>query len=196
MGWTSMPLNQPVKEWFNEMWNDQDREVLDVALVKRTQLYAAVRYKKHVPKYGGKVIAVTYLIHWSNSEYNFSYKPMTEHVGPYGLDECPKRIMKLLTPLNDKIDPSGYAREWRERVNQYHNMNDNLKKSDTVVRFDEGIRFSNGMYYNTFKKIGRSVYCGTYEYGTFKSIVRVSGLNLSKWMKSKSHELLQDKGCC
>lgn len=197
MGWTSMPLNQPVKEWFNEQWNDQDREVLDVALVKRTQLYAAVRYKDHVPKYGGQVIAVTYLVHWSRDYFNFSYKPMTEHVGPYGLDECPKRIMKLLTPLNDEIDPNGYAAEWRERVNTYHENNDRLKKKDTIVKFDEGIEFTNGMSFNYFKKVGNKVYAGNMQKnGVFSSYSQIRGLNLLNWMKNKPFVFVQDLGRC
>ena len=43
MGWTSFKLNEPVKQWFINGFDSDKARVLDVAIVKRNTLYAAVR---------------------------------------------------------------------------------------------------------------------------------------------------------
>lgn len=115
MGWTSFRMTGSVKEWFSKEWDyvDSDYEVLDSALVKRNTLYGAVKKKST-----GEVFCAVFLIRWSRDYYNFSYKDITEHSGPCQHD-CPKKIMKLLTPLNDENVPNHYARDWRERVENY-----------------------------------------------------------------------------
>ena len=91
MGWLSFGMHEPVKEWFTRQWEGEGREVLEVALVKRNTLYAAI-------KKGDEVFAVIYLIRWSRDyNYNFSYKSMSEHVGPCVID-CPKKVLKHLPP--------------------------------------------------------------------------------------------------
>ena len=59
MGWTSFPMHEPVREWFKREYTDDQREVLDVALVKRSTLYAAVRIRTT-----GQVVAFVFLIRW------------------------------------------------------------------------------------------------------------------------------------
>lgn len=44
----------------------------------------------------------------------FGYKDMCESMGPCE-DRCPKRILDLLTPLDDTYPHVGYAADWRAR---------------------------------------------------------------------------------
>jgi hypothetical protein len=46
----------------------------------------------------------------SRDFYNFGYKDMDEHCGPYQT-KCPKKILNLLTPLKEG---ENFAKEWRE----------------------------------------------------------------------------------
>ena len=171
MGWTSFQMNQPVKEWFKSEWNDNDVTILDVAIVKRNTLYAAI--KNNETK---EVFCAVYLLHWSRERgYNFSYKPMTEFVGP-NESECPERILNLLTPLDDKNDSSGYAKEWRKRcqetITNRKKMNGNF-----VIKVNEPLTFRNGMVYQYFKKISRKMYAGIIKNNEFQACSRVR-LNL------------------
>lgn len=50
----------------------------------------------------------------NNRRDGFGYKDMTEHMGPCECD-CPDRIMRLLSPIEDLPNPS-YAADWRARV--------------------------------------------------------------------------------
>lgn len=172
MGWCTFHLNQPVKEWFKSCWEttDSDSQVLDIAVVKRTQLYAAIKVIST-----GEVFCATYLLSWSPKSYhNFGYKDMTEHMGPYGLDECPERIFKLLTPLNDENDSSGWAREWRQRVMKLHESRKTVKTNkDAIIKLENPISFTNGGAYQFFKKIGRSFYAMVEIDGKFVQHIRV-----------------------
>ena len=111
MGWTRLGLNKPVKDWFIESINKEYYEVVDFALVKFKHMYAAIKDKKMV-----MFFCLTYLINWyPNDFYNFAYKDMDEFCGP-GMYDCPERILKILTPLNDETDPNGWARNWRKKT--------------------------------------------------------------------------------
>jgi hypothetical protein len=178
MGWTSFPMHTPVKEWFLDSWNQTGKhEVLDVAIVKRNTLYAAIKYKET-----NEVFAVVYLLRWSpKSDYNFSYKDMDETVGPYEC-ECPLRILNLLTPTT-----SEYALQWRERVRMYHKKKDELKNS--IIRFTEMFEFTSGFKYNIFKKQGNKTFAGYLNNGKFEPITRVR-INIVRYMARMEHELI------
>jgi hypothetical protein len=170
MGWTSFNLRQPVKVWFKELWETSafDYEVLNIALVKRNTLYAAIKVAKT-----NEIFCAVYLIRWSRNYYNFSYKNMTEHSGPC-VDDCPKRIMKLLTPLNDENDSNGWAREWRKRVEDRWNKIDILKKSkDCIIKTEKPVEFTSGASYQYFKKVGRGKVAGLMINGEFEPCTRV-----------------------
>lgn len=63
-----------------------------------------------------EVYAIVILISTSRSDgFNFGYKDMTEFCGPYET-KCPKSILKMLTPTDDK-----YANEWRKKCWNYNN---------------------------------------------------------------------------
>jgi hypothetical protein len=171
MGWTSFSMHEPVSEWFKKEWEsgtNSDYEVLDSALVQRQTLYGAVKKKST-----GEIFCAVFLIRWSRDYYNFSYKDMTEHAGPYQVN-CPKRIMKLLTPLNDDTDSNGWAREWRQRVNEYWGKRDGLKKiKDKIIKTAEPVQFTNGREYQYFKKIGRITLAGIMVNDIFEPYTRV-----------------------
>jgi hypothetical protein len=175
MGWTSFSMRKPVKEWFKEEWSGEFYEVIDSALVKRNTLYGAVRKKNT-----GEVFCAIFLIRWVRGYYNFSYKDMTEHSGPYQY-ECPKKIMKLLSPLNDENDSNGYAREWRKKVEEYWNMKDTLKlNKDRIIKTKDPVNFTNGYDYQYFKKVGRSIFAGVLDQNGFEMRSRVR-FNLSHY---------------
>jgi len=155
MGWTSFSMRKPVKEWFKEEWSGEMYEVIDSALVKRNTLYGAVKKKDT-----GEVFCAIFLIRWSRGYYNFCYKDMTEHSGPNQI-ECPKKIMKLLSPLNDENDVNGWGREWRKRVEEYWNKKDTLKlNKDSIIKTKEPVNFTSGADYQYFKKDGRTLWSG------------------------------------
>lgn len=157
MGWTSQPMRESVKQWFTELWNKDTHEVLDVAIVKRNTLYAAIRLKTGVS--ANQVFCIVFLLRWSRGYYNFSYKDMSEFSGPNEI-ECPKRIMKLLTPLDDNSDPNGWARGWRDKVNTYWNVQEKLNSGKYLVKTNEPVNFTNGLSFSYFKKMGKHFIAG------------------------------------
>jgi len=168
MGWTNFHMDEPVKEWFKSNLNDEVT-VLDIAVVKRNTLYAAIRENKT-----GLVYCAVYLLSWSRDYYNFSYKPMSEFCGPCET-ECPERILKLLSPLNDENDSNSYARNWRNHC--WDNINNRKKiNSGNVIKVKEPLKFTSGSMFQYFKKIGRRMYAGVIENNKFitQSRVRLS----------------------
>lgn len=166
MGWMSFRMNQPVKEWFVKDFEGTGCEVLDVALVKRNTLYAAVKNKED-----GSVICLVYLIRWSKGEYNFSYKPMSEFVGPCEC-ECPERIFKLLTPL-DETDHHGFAGEWREKVKRIHQFRKD--PYNYIVKTNYPVSFTCGLDFTYFKRVNNKWLAGDlHDNGNFDSKIRVS----------------------
>lgn len=165
MGWMSFHMDMPVKEWFKSNLSDE-ATVLDIAVVKRNTLYAAIRENKT-----GLVYCAVYLLRWSRDYYNFSYKSMSEFCGPCEA-ECPERILKLLSPLNDENDSNSYARNWRKRC--YDNINSRKKiNSGNVIKVNEPLKFTNGLMFQYFKKIGKRMYAGIIENNQFKPCSRV-----------------------
>jgi hypothetical protein len=171
MGWLSFKMHKPVKEWFKEGL-DNKYEVLDSALVQRTTFYAAIKNKET-----GEVFCAVYLIRWSPKSWdNFCYKDMTEFSGPCQVN-CPQRIMKLLSPLNDENDCNGYAREWRKRVEKYWE-NRNTINSGKIIKTENPLLFRSGDEYQYFKKIGRTLWAGIMIENEFRNTCRVR-VNLS-----------------
>ena len=114
MGWTEMYRHKPVKDWFKDeiegayIVGEVKHKVLEVKIVHRTQLYAAIQQKN------GSVYAVIGLLKYHKGFYNFSYRLMSEYEMPYYF-KCPKSILDKLTPTTDE-----YAIQWREECKQYH----------------------------------------------------------------------------
>jgi len=174
MGWTSFRLNEPIKDWFkHELESSNKYIVLDSALVERTTMFAAIQEIETK-----EVFCVVYIINWSKGYFNFSYKDMTEFAGPCAYN-CPERIFRLLTQLNDENDPNGWARGWREKVGLLINKRKAICriKANNVIKTSEPIGFSNNYNYQYFKKVGKKYYAGFYDNNRFINICRVK-LNL------------------
>lgn len=150
MGWTSFNLNKPVKEWFinDYIGINNNQEVIDVSIIKRKTLYAAIRDKET-----NKVFALVFLLRLSpRSYYNFSYKDMDETMEPFYYD-CPMKIINKLTATDNEN-----SNIWRNKVLDYHNKMNIAKKS--IIKIRGGIEFTNGMTYFYFKKDGHKIFAG------------------------------------
>ena len=105
---------------------------------------------------------------------------MSEFAGPNVCD-CPQRIIKLLSPLNDENDVNGWARGWRKRVDEYWNKRKELQNNNgNVLKTKEPISFTSGDEYQYFKKIGRTTFAGITRNNEFFPLSRVR-VNLSQY---------------
>lgn len=125
MGWTSMSKPYKITEWFRGLFPVDKYEVLDVAIVHRIELYAAIKILAT-----GEVSAAIWQLSYSNrSYYNFSYKDMDESCGPY-LYNCPERILEVLTPTTNE-----YALKWREECWEMINARKKVRlRKGTIIK--------------------------------------------------------------
>ena len=86
--------------------------VLDAAAVGGT-VYAAVRNMNHLHP-GCDYVYCAVILFKNNERDGFGYKDMCESMGPCAVD-CPDRIMRLLSPVEQIPNPS-YTAAWRQRV--------------------------------------------------------------------------------
>lgn len=177
MGWSSMPMHDKVSDWFKNEWkSNEGYEVLDVALVKRNTIYATIK-----EKVSDDVFCAVYLVRWSRDVYNFSYKSMTEHCGPCDYD-CPERIFKLLTPLNDENDSMGYARSWRKAVEELHAQRKLIKKAGNFIfKVKNPIQFTSGRTFEYFKKVGKGIFALKQIDNKFDVVYKVRIGNISNY---------------
>lgn len=151
MGWTTLRIDCSPSEWFRKEYNNDHFKVIDVAIVHRTELYAAV---KEIPT--GKVICFIFRLGYMSRDYhNFSYKDMTEFAGPF-MYRCPKRIFSLLTTLEDTAD-NERAIDWRKSVSAYHERLATIN-SGGIFRTKNPLHFNNGTHYEYFYKTSGSRY--------------------------------------
>jgi|SRR5690625_4163193 len=113
MGWTSMPTrfksgdSEEIKRFLVNLW-DRDSKFQTVDYSKRgNTVYLAIEQLET-----GEVFAVVTLISFDDGE--FYWKEISEDMGPFR-SECPQRLLKLLTPTDNK-----YAKEWRKRCWRFH----------------------------------------------------------------------------
>ena len=85
--------------------------VISAAAVGST-IYAAIR--NHDKTTSKSYVFCAVILFKNNERDGFGYKDMDESVGPCEVD-CPARIMRLLSPIEDLPNP-GYAAEWRKSV--------------------------------------------------------------------------------
>ncbi len=150
MGWTFFEKPNDIKQWYRESFSAEHYKVLDVAIVNRTELYAAVQDTRT----GFVVGCISLLQYTRDAYYNFGHKDMDEFCGPYATN-CPERILRLLSPL-DALDskPTSSiesAQEWRNACWQKVQQRKNAIKlqHNDVIRFDQPFRFT-GREYDTF----------------------------------------------
>jgi hypothetical protein len=174
-------MGEPLRAFFEREFTSI--EFLDFAVVKLTTAYAACR-KKDNPD--GPVFGVVILMHHYRDQYeNFCYKEMEEGQGP-NEDDCPARILKLLSPLEKVYDPGSFSHEWAGNWRaRCHAKLDQRKtrpkiKDGDRVRFPAPFEFSDGekvqefIYRNYDRKVRffRPLYSTgpVYDYGTYYRI--------------------------
>jgi hypothetical protein len=175
MGWTFQPKPSDPKgdldrglTWENE---NGKRTVLASALTL-TNYWAAV---EHIKPDGTRTVwAATYLIKnvpRDRDGYTFGYKDMSEHMGPYGCDGCPERILDLLTPLPPadpakEWDENKSAQEWRDRQRVYHANRKAAKavKCGTTIKVASPVGFGAYGQHDTFTKV---------DYGRKRDVFRI-----------------------
>lgn len=145
MGWTCLHYPKGTKfiDFCREEFNSEnDRvkfEVLDAALVGRTQGFVAL--KRTLKETNESIVfALVLAITWHNEYENMCFKEMDEEMGPYYY-KCPKRILKLLSPTDNKE-----ALKWRQKVLEYHDKKTELKKIKVgdIIEFEDFIEFNDG----------------------------------------------------
>jgi hypothetical protein len=79
------------------------------------------------------------LMHWQRGHYNFTYKDMDDTMGP-SEDECPARILDLLTPTD-----SDWSNQWRARCrdNAERLSRSRALPQGSFIRFERAYEFSN-----------------------------------------------------
>ncbi len=154
MGWTSTYKSkyEKTKDYLERelfQWDNKEYEYksLDGGLSHYSTYYGAI--EKVSKKTGEReVFAVVVLVRFSrNKEFNFSYKALDEGMGPVEA-HCPERILKLLTPTNNKN-----ANDWRKACwdNIYAKKNRPKIEEKTVLEYG-------GIRYTVLKKLGKLGY--------------------------------------
>lgn len=145
MGWTTThkPEDMSVLEFFTEAFNYHREdgtfgEVLICEVVNKETAYIA--YRSRLPNREIKIEAIVCLMDYMPADYyNFGYKDMGECCGP-GESQCPKKILKLLTPTE-----SEYAQAWRERCwENIRKTEGPILKKGLMIRFPKPLQFDNG----------------------------------------------------
>lgn len=143
MGWTSThkPNYLTTIEYFRNILTSDNHEVLDIAFVQRSEIYAAV--KIHSTQ---EVVAFVAMVTFGKGYYNLSYKNMDESMGP-AINNCPERILKLLSPTD-----CDSALKWRKQcMDRIKKRKSNPKlQRGMVIRFKNEILFRHGSELNTF----------------------------------------------
>lgn len=159
MGWTvtHKPKSVSVSEFLTKRFTSSNEhgtwEVLGCAVVRFRTAYMAT--KRTFP--GGRtyVFGTVVLLKFfpSEPEYNFGWKEIDESMGPCEC-ECPEKILRMLTPLNDPSNSyaNSYVGDWREacwiRINT--NKAKTLLKIGMRLRHPDGIRFRDGSVLHEF----------------------------------------------
>ena len=161
MGWTGTTRynGESAKEFFGREFDSHNEtgtwKVIDVASTLTTA-YIALELTR--PDKGSFVFALVCLTRWDHtSQYNFVYKEIEEFDGPFDTD-CPRRILDLLTPL-EEIESRGLAsatgleraREWRQKCEEHLASRSKLKlRRGLVIRTKTKVPFVNGQEFDTF----------------------------------------------
>ena len=153
MGWTSLhrePGSQTDREFFEAELCAGDT-IVACATVKNV-FYAAVHSGPESSNEPGITWALVALIQRTRGEYNFTYKTLTDTMGPSDC-EAPAKVLDALTPTDNVV-----ANEWRAECRATIALKAKAKavKPGTVVRFARPLVFTNGDSADTFTFEGRS----------------------------------------
>lgn len=173
MGWTHTSRHGlPIKEFLTqriECDNESGKwKVLDIAIVHRTTMYAAVEITR--PDQNPYVCAFVFLLRYMPKEdYDIGYKDMDESVGPCER-ECPERILKLLSPLPEGV--KDFAQQWRADCWANVEKRKQLSKKGTKIKLKSMTTFSDKVQAQELEVIKR---------GLFRRCVDGRSVRLSKY---------------
>jgi hypothetical protein len=157
MGWLYKhdPIDDPVADLTDHFKHDGEhrtQRVLAAARVANT-VYMALKITE---KTSGNSYVLAAIILISNTrKHGFGYKDMSECMGPYECD-CPDRIMRLLSPIEDIPSPS-YAAEWRARVAARKTANAALRtkraslRPGSILTLEREVSFRDGTKATAFR---------------------------------------------
>jgi hypothetical protein len=152
MGWTwePRPKGLSLKETLMAKATFESGPVksraLDCAIVKFKTAYLAVEHENR-EKGTKKIYALVFLLgHDPHSVYDLGYKDVDEEMGPCE-DECPERILDLLTPTE-----VAYALDWRRRCREKIAARKAARpiKTGRWLRLLEPLGFADGTERDTF----------------------------------------------
>ena len=152
MGWTYRTKDdgQSVADVLDELCTFESggyrSRLLDCAVVSLFTAYAAVE-RITIATGEKEVYALVCLLdHVPGERHNFGYKDMDETMGPYE-DQCPERILKLLTPTENPCALRWRKKCWEriERRKKYAPL-----KSGNYLVLDRPIEFADGQKRHVF----------------------------------------------
>jgi hypothetical protein len=157
MGWLFQrdPVDDPVAHLIRKFTYEDDTQTLQPIDGARAgnAVYLAVR---STDKKTGRSFVFAGVILISNTRKDgFGYKDQDEIMGPNEC-ACPRRIMRLLSPLSD-LPRIGYAAEWRACVEARHEdqrrrrQQRQLLRIGSVVTVPHAVRFTGGITASTFQ---------------------------------------------
>ena len=143
MGWSYLGHERPkgvsVREYLLQMMGADRERVIACSVVGNKVAYMAFRARDSAGEMT-RVVALVFLV--EERDHDFGWKCIDETMGPVET-ECPEKILKLLTPLEEN---EGYAEEWRrkcwERIEK-RKARPTFRVGD-VVTFEEDIEFVGG----------------------------------------------------
>lgn len=154
MGWTGTHRSKGLTnaQYFQStFFPEADSVILPGSATIDGVFYAAVKTVT-AGKYRtlGEVWALIVLTKWSRSDFNFTYKEMSDTSGP-GVYDAPASVLDKLTPTDHE-----YAKSWREKCRENAERKARSRKAlrglrvgDQVI-LDRPLRFTNGAELGTF----------------------------------------------
>jgi hypothetical protein len=181
MGWSFQEKPDNVKEYFDSGFNP-GITVLDSAIVNLKTYYAAIKLPS------GKVICSVIMLKFckgredSYYEQELGYKDMDENSGPNDSD-CPERILRQLSPIEDEGPERRYAQAWRFRCWKRIALRKKAKKvkNRMAIQFERPIGFTNGITADTFFRDTRSGANAFTALGGQGPTFRISGWRMRKY---------------
>lgn len=170
MGWSYGPRHkgESHKDYFSKLFDHPNGKVLDAA-GGFNEVYIAFQAPEGV-------IGIAVQVQWVPTDawgHNFGYKAAEESMGP-PIQNCPQRILELLSPLDQLYTPGSdshtWAGKWREACWQRilaRQARPTVRAGDTV-KFSKTIKFTSGTEEDTFVFVKGSTFKGRHGYGRYR----------------------------
>jgi hypothetical protein len=148
-----------------------------LATATKGGVFYAACYQKNRPE---AIWAMVCLISYRKADgFNFGYKDMDETVGPVE-DECPERILKLLTPTD-----SAYAIAWRGRCWEH------IQRRKAQPKLTEGCRIRFATPITFADKTVRDTFTVRMDSGRLRLYDGYTWCRIGKW-RTMSWTLIDD----